>query len=290
MKTQRIPLMISITQKFFFSALFLITILTHAQQFDGGTATYQTKSTVDMSGWGGGREMSEQMKKQIAERMKNFLEKTYTLTFNKDESIYEEVEKLETPGQGGGGGMRFMGGGFSQGGIYKNIGDDVYARENDLMGKSFLVKDTLNKLDWKLEKESKMIGQYSAFKATATRKIEQNVFSGMRRRRNQENDSTDVAEAPKEEVVTAWYTPQIPVSQGPDEYWGLPGLILEVSAGRTTILCNKIVINPNGGLEIAMPDKGKEISRQEYETIVAEKTKEMAERYGRGGRGGGRRN
>ena len=281
--------MISITQKLLLSTIFLTTLLVQAQQFDGGTATYQTKSTVDMSGWGGGREMSEQMKKQIAERMKNFLEKTYTLTFNKDESIYEEVEKLETPGQGGGG-MRFMGGGFSQGGIYKNIGDDVYARENDLMGKSFLVKDTLNKLDWKLEKESKMIGQYAAFKATATRKIEQNVFSAMRRRRNQENDTTSVSEAPTEELITAWYTPQIPVSQGPDEYWGLPGLILEVSAGRTTILCNKIVINPKEGLDIAMPDKGKEISRQEYETIVAEKTKEMAERYGRGGRGGGRRN
>lgn len=268
-----------------YSILLILTVLlalpVQAQKFDGGIATYQSKTSFDMDNFGG-REMSEQMKKQIAERMKSRLEKTFTLAFSKDESIYEEEEKLEAPGAGGG--MRFMGGGFSQGGIYKNIADDVYARQNELMGKTFLVKDTLAKLDWKLEKESKMIGQYAAFKATAVRKIEQNPWETLRRNRNAQEDTT-ATEAPKEMVITAWYTPQIPVSQGPDEYWGLPGLILEVSAGPTVILCNKIVINPQSGLDIEMPEKGDEVSREEYEKIVAEKTKEMSERMG-GGRGG----
>lgn len=259
----------------------LLALPAQAQKFDGGIATYQSKTSFDMDNFGG-REMSEQMKKQIAERMKSRLEKTFTLSFSKDESIYEEEEKLEAPGVGGG--MRFMGGGFSQGGIYKNIADDIYARQNELMGRTFLVKDTLAKLDWKLEKESKMIGQYAAFKATAVRKIEQNPWEAMRRSRNADTTATD---APKEMVITAWYTPQIPVSQGPDEYWGLPGLILEVSAGPTVILCNKIVINPKEGLDIEMPEKGDEVSREEYEQIVAEKTKEMSERFG-GGRGGSR--
>ncbi|PHR98021.1 MAG: GLPGLI family protein [Leeuwenhoekiella sp.] len=259
----------------------LLALPAQAQKFDGGIATYQSKTSFDMDNFGG-REMSEQMKKQIAERMKSRLEKTFTLSFSKDESIYEEEEKLEAPGAGGG--MRFMGGGFSQGGIYKNIADDIYARQNELMGKTFLVKDTLAKLDWKLEKESKMIGQYAAFKATAVRKVEQNPWEVMRRSRNADTTATD---APKEMVITAWYTPQIPVSQGPDEYWGLPGLILEVSAGPTVILCNKIVINPKEGLDIEMPEKGDEVSREEYEQIVAEKTKEMSERFG-GGRGGSR--
>ncbi|MCC4211934.1 GLPGLI family protein [Leeuwenhoekiella parthenopeia] len=262
----------------------LLSLSAQAQKFDGGIATYQSKTSFDMNNFGG-REMSEQMKKQIAERMKSRLEKTFTLSFSKDESIYEEEEKLEAPGAGGG--MRFMGGGFSQGGIYKNIAEDIYARQNELMGKTFLVKDTLAKLDWKLEKESKMIGQYAAFKATAVKKAEQNPWDAMRRSRNAD---TTAAEAPKEMVITAWYTPQIPVSQGPDEYWGLPGLILEVSAGPTVILCNKIVINPKEGLDIEMPKKGDEISRAEYEKVVAEKTKEMSERFGggRGGFGGGR--
>ena len=89
-----------ITKVLLAAVAYLCSFFAQAQQFDGGIATYQTKTTIDMDGWGG-RQMSEQMKKQIAERMKSRLEKTYTLTFNKDESIYEEVEKLEAPGQGG---------------------------------------------------------------------------------------------------------------------------------------------------------------------------------------------
>ncbi len=95
---------------------------------------------------------------------------------------------------------------------------------------------------------------------------------------------------PKEILVTAWYTPQIPVSNGPGEYWGLPGLILEVSAGRTTILCSEIVINPSEKVAITAPTKGKEITREEYNETVKTKMTEMRERFrGRGGRGRGRR-
>ena len=45
----------------------------------------------------------------------------------------------------------------------------------------------------------------------------------------------DEIEVPKEILVTAWYTPQIPVNQGPGEYWGLPGLILEVHDDQNLI-------------------------------------------------------
>ena len=31
----------------------------------------------------------------------------------------------------------------------------------------------------------------------------------------------DNFEMPKEIVVTAWYSPEIPVNQGPENYWGL---------------------------------------------------------------------
>ena len=47
------------------------------------------------------------------------------------------------------------------------------------------------------------------------------------------------AEVPREITVTAWYTPQIPINQGPGEYWGLPGLILEINADKTTIFVLK---------------------------------------------------
>ena len=93
-------------------------------------------------------------------------------------------------------------------------------------------------------------------------------------------------EVPKFVVVTAWYTPQIPVSTGPGEYHGLPGLILEVTADRTVILCTKIVMNPQEKEEINRPDTGEVVTREAYNTIMKEKIEEMREMYGgRGGRG-----
>lgn len=276
--------------------------MTASSQEIKGVVTYKTKTTIDISRFSrDGQQMTEQRKKQIMERMKNFLEKEYTLSFTKDESFYKEEARLETPGQGGG---RF-GGGFTQGGIYKSVSNNTYAQENNMFGKVFLIKDTINNLEWELVKESKMIGQYPVFKAVATRNIEQNLFSRLSRRgrgnqRDQKKDSLDtastedeVAEEPKTETITAWYTPMIPASHGPAEFGGLPGLILELNTGNTTMLCTKVVLNPQEEIVIDIPEKGKEVSREEYRKIVDEKAKEMSERFGgnnRRGQGrGGRR-
>lgn len=274
-----------------------------AQDFQG-VATYQSKTSIDFDGFGG-QQMSEEQKKQIAERMKSMFEKTYKLAFNKFESIYKEEEKLEAPGGGGGFRMGFMSS-FTGGPQYKNVKENQLLQENEFFGKQFLVKDSLPKLEWKMEKETKQIGQYLCFKATTIKKVDDTDFMNFRRRdrSNEEekkegetakdstktNDPMDEIEIPKEIEVTAWYTPQIPVNQGPDEYWGLPGLILEVNAGRTTILCSKIVINPQNKEVIQALSKGKEVSRQEYNDIVKQKIEEMREAFGGRNRRNFRRN
>lgn len=275
--------------------LFFATTL-FSQEFKG-RAIYQSKTTMDMDF--GGREMSDQMRKQIEENMKRMLEKTYILDFNKDESLYKEEQKLDAPGAGGGGMFR-MAGNFTAGSQYKNTKENSYLQDQEFFGKQFLINDTLPKLEWKLENESKQIGQYVAFKATAVKKLDDTDWQSMRRRNRSNDDEKKDAEAtkdsaasvfdeieiPKEIVVTAWYTPQIPVSQGPGEYHGLPGLILEVHADRTTILCSKIVMNPKDAEPIKKPTKGTKVTREQYNKIVKEKVEEMQEMYsGRGSRG-----
>jgi len=286
-------------------SLLLITFNSSAQIISG-QAFYESKTTVDMDAFATGREMSEDMKKMIAERMKSSLEKTYILTFNNKESIYKEEEKLEAGSDNGG--FRMMMSSYSPGPQYKNLETNQLIVENEFFGKQFLVNDTLQNLDWKLEKESKQIGQYIAFKATAIKKVSANDFTMARPRggrngdRNtvnekkqtevktdsaQKEDPIDQIEIPKEVIVTAWYTPQIPLGHGPGEYAGLPGLILEMNVYRTTILCSKIIMNPKESEKIEAPTKGKEVSREEYEKIVKEKTDEMRENF-RGRQGGDR--
>lgn len=267
-----------------------------AQQNFQGKAIYQSKTTVDLDNWGNSQ-LSEERKKQIMERMKSMLEKTYILNFTTAESLYKEEEKLEAPG-GGGRGWRF-GGGFTASGIqYKNVKDGTMLESTEFFGKNFLISESLDKPAWNLEGETKQIGSYTCFKATLTKKTDEFDWTSMRRRNRNNNqektkDSTKTRtvsediEMPKEIVVTAWYTPQIPVSNGPAEYWGLPGLILEINAARTTILCSEIIMNPQEKSEISAPDKGKEVSREEYNDIVKKKMAEMREMF-RGRRGGGR--
>lgn len=88
--------------------------------------------------------------------------------------------------------------------------------------------------------------------------------------------------------MTAWFTPEIPVSSGPSMYGGLPGLILEINDDRTTMLCTKVIINPKEKIKIKEPSKGKQVTNLEYEKIAKDKQEEMQGMY-RGRRGGGSR-
>ena len=132
----------------FISILFtlLISVVSVAQNISG-KAYYQSKTTVDMENFGG-REMSEDMKKQIMARMKNYLEKTYILTFNGNESIYREEEKLEAANTGRGFGMMMSS--FSAGDQYKNLETNQLLEEREFFGKQFLVKDTISNLEWEI--------------------------------------------------------------------------------------------------------------------------------------------
>lgn len=279
----------SLSIKFFGCFILLFSGALVAQDFQG-KAYYQSKTTMDMDNFGG-NQMSDQQKKMMAERMKNMLEKTYILSFNRTESIYKEEEKLATPGAGG----WAMMGSFTAGAQYKNVKDQQLIEDQEFFGKQFLIKDSIPHLEWKMENESKQIGQYLCFKATAVKKEDDMDFVNMRRRNKdtekkdgekskdsaKSTNTMDEIEVPKDILVTGWYTPQIPVNQGPGDYWGLPGLILELTSGRTTILCTKIEINPKDKVEIKAPTKGKVVTKQQYADIVKDKMKEMQEMGGR---------
>jgi GLPGLI family protein len=264
------------------------TVATFAQKNFQGKATYMSKTTMDMSRFG---KMSEQEKKQRLARFKSFLEKTYTLTFNKTASSFKEDVKLDAPGASG----TSWGKSNGQGSIYKNTKDKKMIEDVEQFSKRFLVTEEMEPSQWEMGTETKKIGQYTCYKATLI-KEDKNIDWGsiFSRGRNEKKDSTNTKEnkpAKKMLTVTAWYTPQIPVSTGPDTYYGLPGLILELNAGSTIMLCTEVAINTQETLEIEAPNKGKEVSRDEYNKIVKVKTEELKERFqGRGGRGGGRRN
>ena len=247
-----------------------------AQDFQG-EATYKTKRKIDVQL--DSTQMNSEMHQRMLEMLKKQFEKTYILTFNKEESMYKEDEALNSP-QPGGGNMQFvMVNTAGSDLLYKNTKEKRFTNQNEVFGKVFLIKDELQSLDWKLEKETKNIGEYTCFKATTTRE-EEVVESGISVNGDKEFEENEEPEM-REVTITAWYTPQIPINNGPANYYGLPGLILEVNDGSETIVCSKIVINPEDKKEISEPNKGKEVTQEEFEAIIEKKMQEMEERRGR---------
>ncbi|HEY9169307.1 MAG TPA: GLPGLI family protein [Lutibacter sp.] len=270
--------MLNVLLKSIVLVFLLMQTILNAQDFQG-SAVYQTKTKVEMDLAASG--IPADRIKRIEEMMKNQMEKTYILTFDKTASIYKEEVKLDQ-GASGGPGMRFamMGGGGS-GKYYKNIQTKKSAKENEFSGKNFLIKDDLKTYEWKMEQETKMIGNNLCFKATTIIEMPANAGTFSFGRRNNDNKEEEKEEEQKVELVPviAWYSMDIPVSHGPGDYWGLPGLILEINAGNTQIMCTKIVMNPKEKAEITEPNKGKVMTQIEYDVLLKEKMKEMQERF-----------
>ncbi len=129
--------------------------------------------------------------------------------------------------------------------FYKNHKNKESVLQTDFMSRVFLIKEKLNPKKWEITNETKKIGNYSCKKAVL-----------------------------KDKNIIAWFTNEVPSNEGPREFYGLPGLILEVKtntkkikATDIKILKEKIKINP--------PAKGTKITRKEFDKIKKEKIKSL---------------
>lgn len=142
--------------------------------------------------------------------------------------------------------------GKGSGGVYKNYKTNEYLHEADVLGKKFLVTDQLAKYGWNITTDEKTIGLYKVKKATAK-------ING--------------------EDVTAWYTTDLPIQDGPKDYYGLPGLIIELTAEKKTYQAVKVMTNKSK-LTINKPSKGEKVSKEKYNKILTEKINELKKGIG----------
>ena len=85
--------------------------------------------------------------------------------------------------------------------LYLNYKEQTWSQLTDT--KNVIIQDELAKPLWNIDRNASNVPQFFGFK---TMKAEINDGSGM--------------------IITAYYTPEIPISAGPEKYYGLPGLIL----------------------------------------------------------------
>lgn len=164
--------------------------------------------------------------------LKNLFEKKYILKFNDSISIQKERNEINYN--------------FSYDELYINNKSSKFVNKIDFYGKTFLIKDTLTPLVWSIiESETKQINGYLCRKAKAII--------------NEIN-------------IIAWYAELIPVSSGPDFYFGLPGLILELETDSLIYSSSNIRIY---NLDITTPNNGSVVSNSEFERIKTAKEIEI---------------
>lgn len=108
-----------------------------------------------------------------------------------------------------------------------------------------LLEQELQILPWLITTDTKIIDKYQCYKATYT-------FEYLAR-----------DQKIKARTVTAWFAPSLPYPYGPKNYFGLPGLILELNENDITFLVSKIEFS-DVEIEIKLP-KQKRIEKASFE-------------------------
>lgn len=148
--------------------------------------------------------------------------------------------------------MGFMGGGASDvvNGAYTDLNDESYVEVREFLGRTFRIPEERPSFAWKLTGETASFLGYPVYQAVATQ------------------DSSS---------VEAWFTPDIPVSAGPAQYGGLPGLILTLAVDSNRVVYTATAVDlttPVAALKA--PSDGSKVTRAEYDKVVAEKQEELA--------------
>ena len=267
-------------KRILFLGILLVSNFTNAQNFQG-QAFYEAKIFTKNDNQKENNSFEdEEFKKLVADAMKKASESTFRLDFNKFESVFEKEEKLEAPISSGSENMTVQMDMGDGGKTYKNIKTQLIIIEKNLLDKPFLIKDKLQNFDWKLSNETKIIGNYKCNKAELLIEVTQQQLDDYQKAlKEQEIKKSNFffAEKPKVTKIVAWYTDEIPINLGPREYWGLPGLILEVNDGKTTFLCSKIILNSKNKFIHTEPNKGKSMNQKEFDNLEKETYKKLNE-------------
>jgi GLPGLI family protein len=129
--------------------------------------------------------------------------------------------------------------------FYYNLETNEFLKQEVAYGETFLIP--IDKPIWELSKSSKMIGKYKCYKATTHYSIE--------------NDAGSF----KKDVI-AWYCPEIPYMYGPSGFFGLPGLILELTDDKRTYSATEISLNQSD-YNIVKPNTGVIITQEEFNKL-----------------------
>ena len=221
-----------------------------------------------------------QMKSMVPE----FRTDKFELIFNESVSLFRSVVDDEAPdpfanaGGGGGGGMR-MNFRMPTANTYTDMAKQMQYEERAFFEKEFLIIDSLKQYKWKLSEETKTIAKQLCKKATTMITAPQMMRMRVSMGRGGENNTDTTANtprAPKETELVVWYAENIPVSFGPDNYSGLPGVIMEIDQDNGATVTTAVEVSAKyPKKELVAPTKGDKMNRVQFQENMQKLMQEM---------------
>lgn len=238
-----------------------------AQQMEG-KVVYERTTQLQLRLQGMGDEAERMIPRTRTDKME--------VLFGNNQSLRRSVED-ETPEptsfEGNGMMIRTFGGGADDV-IYNNYAQGLQIDQREFGGKTYVITDSVKKLDWKLTGETKTILGYTCQKAVAFR-------YGKRSMMEMNNGKMERKESADTSAITVWFTPSVPVPVAPEFQGQLPGLILEADINKGNIVYKAVEVVPKVNLAlIKEPKSGKKVTQEEF---VKEREKVLQEMQRNGG-------
>ncbi|MDO5509829.1 MAG: GLPGLI family protein [Weeksellaceae bacterium] len=205
------------------------------------------------------QQVPERFRAQAAELVRTELAQGVTLDYklktNGKESYYKLQERIDNSQR-----SNVIASQIAQsdkGGLFKDFTASTYKKEYEVMGQNYLVVDNLEALNWSISRETENIAGFETRKATG-------VMS----------DSIQ---------IESWFAPKLSIKDGPDRFWGLPGLILksvfEVRGMKMSVTAVNVQVREED-IKVTAPTKGKQMTMKEFEAemeAVQERFRKMYE-------------
>ncbi len=205
----------------------LLAVNTEAQQtfIIEGKIEFERRMNVhkqmDDDSWG------EMMKKTIPQFKTDY----FNLYFNATKSLYKpgkESTDVKVPDWAAGPAFDNV--------VYTDLQKETFVSQKNIFETTFLIEDSLRKMDWKVTTDTRNIAGFECRKATTI--LMDSVY------------------------VIAFYTDQIVPTFGPESFTGLPGMILGLAVPRlnTTWFATRLEVTALKETDIIAPKKGKKSS------------------------------
>lgn len=192
--------------------------------------------------------MSKQSRERASYMWGNRSEwKTYSnLFFNETQTKYESSEEKAEPEEEGGYAWRkemFF--------LKRDFEKNTQFDGRTIMSKGYLIEDTLLTPKWRILNDLKEVAGHVCMKATLT-------------------------DTMRKQTIVAWFAQDMPHKGGPESFFGLPGMILEIDVNDGAMVLTADLIEMkklSNELDPPAKLKGKKIKQADYEKLVKEQMK-----------------